>query len=447
MLAQKYVKKGCEAYLAYVLDSKESEKKLETVPIVCEFPDVFPKELPGLLPIREVEFSIELVPRTTPISIALYRMALTELKELKSQLQELTDRGFARPSFSPWGAPVLFVKKKDGTMRMCIDYRQLNKVTIKKKYPLPLIDDLFDQLKGASVFLKIDLRSVVFIDDILIYSRDEAEHAEHLKLVLQILRDKQLYAMFSKCEFWLREVSFLGHVVSASEVRSFLGLAGYYRRFVKGFSMIATPMTNVSSTRIRLVQPESGKEFVIYSDASLNGMGCVLMQEGRVVAYASRQLKPHEKNYPTHDLELAAIVFALKIWRHYLFGEKCHVYSDHKSLKYLMTQRDLNLRQRRWLKLLKDYELVIDYHPGKANVVADALSRKSLFLLRAMNVHLSVSIDDVLVVELKAKPLLMQQIREAQKGDDDLIAKRVLCVSKENSEFLIDSNDCLRFKN
>ncbi|KAK5773358.1 hypothetical protein PVK06_049664 [Gossypium arboreum] len=512
MLAQKYVKKGCEAYLAYVLDSKESEKKLESVPVVSP-----------------------------------YRMAPTELKELKTQLQELTDRGFARPSFSPWGAPVLFVKKKDGTMRMCIDYRQLNKVTIKNKYPLPRIDDLFDQLKGASVFSKIDLRSgyyqlrvrdsdipktafrtryghyeflvmpfgltnapavfmdlmnrifrqyldrlvVVFIDDILVYSRDEIEHTEHLRLVLQILRDKQLYAKFSKCEFWLREVSFLGHVVSASgirvdpskisaildwkpsrnvtEVRSFLGLAGYYRRFVKGFSMIATPMTKLLQKDVKfewskkcqksfdqlktyltktpvLVQPESGKEFVVYSDASLNDLGCVLMQEGKVVAYASRQLKPHEKNYPTHDIELAAIVFALKIWRHYIFGEKCHVYTDHKSLKYLMTQRDLNLRQRRWLELLKDYELVIDYHSGKANVVADALSRKSLFTLRTMNVHLSVSSDNVLVAEVKAKPLLIHQILESQKVDDELVAKRAECVSNVESEFQIDENDCFMFK-
>ena len=184
----------------------------------------------------------------------------------------------------------------------------------------------------------------------------------------------------------------------------------------------------------------------MYSDASLLGLGCVLMQEGRVVAYASRQLKPHEKNYPTHDLELAAIVFALKIWRHYLFGEKCHVFSDHKSLKYLMTQRDLNLRQRRWLELLKDYELVIDYHPGKANVVADALSRKSLFALRAMNVHLSVLPDNVLVAELKAKPSLIHQISEAQKVDDELVAKRAECIPNMESEFQIDDDDCLRFR-
>ncbi|KAG8496899.1 hypothetical protein CXB51_008077 [Gossypium anomalum] len=195
-----------------------------------------------------------------------------------------------------------------------------------------------------------------------------------------------------------------------------------------------------------LVQPESGKEFVIYSDASLLGLGCVLMQEGRVLAYASRQLKPHEKNYPTHDLELAAIVFALKIWQHYLFGERCHVYSDQKSLKYLMTQRDLNLRQRRWLELLKDYELVIDYHQGKANVVADALSHKSLFTLRAMNVHLSVSSDNMLVAELKVKPLLIHQICESQKVDYELVAKRAECTSNVELEFQLDDNDCLRFR-
>ncbi|KAA3470330.1 DNA/RNA polymerases superfamily protein [Gossypium australe] len=224
--------------------------------------------------------------------------------------------------------------------------------------------------------------SFLFIDDILVYSRDENEHADHLRTVLQTLREKQLYAKFSKYEFWLQEVGFLGHIVSAegitmdpnkilaivnwkpvknvSAVRSFMGLVRYYRRFVQGFSMIASPMTwllqkdsfdrlNALLTKAPvLVQPESNKEFLIYSDASLNGLGCVLMQEGKIIAYASRQLKPHEKNYPTHDLELATI--------------------------------DLNIRQCKWFALLKDYELVIDYHPGKANVVVDALSRNPLFL-------------------------------------------------------------------
>ncbi|KAA3487670.1 DNA/RNA polymerases superfamily protein [Gossypium australe] len=344
--------KGYDAYLAYVLDTKVSESKIEYVPVVFEFSNVFPEELPSLPLIREVEF------------------------------------GFARSSYSPWGAPVLFVKKKDVTMRMCIDYRQLNKVTIKKKYHLPLTDDLFDQLKGATVFSKIHLRSgyyqlrvkdsdvpktafkmryehyeylvmpfrltnapeifmdlmnrifkphldrfvVVFINDILIYPQDESEHTEHLRIVLQTLRDKKLFAKFSKCEFWLREVGYLGHIVSAegirfdlskifaivdwkplrnvSEVHSFLGLASYYQRFMKGFSMIVTSMTRLLQKDVKfewsercqqsfeqlkvllteasvLVQPESGKDFVTYNDSSLNDLGCVLMQEGKVIAYAS----------------------------------------------------------------------------------------------------------------------------------------------------------------
>ncbi|XP_050944050.1 uncharacterized protein LOC127150387, partial [Cucumis melo] len=350
----------------------------------------------------------------------------------------------------------------------CIDYRELNKVTVKNRYPLPRIDDLFDQLQGATVFSKIDLRSgyhqlrikdedipktafrsryghyefivmsfgltnapavfmdlmnrvfrefldtfvIVFIDDILIYSKTEAEHEEHLRMVLQTLRDNKLYAKFSKCEFWLKQVSFLGHVVSkagvsvdpakieavtgwtrpstVSEVRSFLGLAGYYRRFVENFSRIATPLTQLTRkgapfvwskacedsfqtlkqklvTAPVLTVPDGSGNFVIYSDASKKGLGCVLMQQGKVVAYASRQLKSHEQNYPTHDLELAAVVFALKIWRHYLYGEKIQIFTDHKSLKYFFTQKELNMRQRRWLELVKDYDCEILYHPGKAN--------------------------------------------------------------------------------
>jgi ribonuclease HI len=220
----------------------------------------------------------------------------------------------------------------------------------------------------------------------------------------------------------MQRVSFLGHVLtaegvevdpekvkavsewkqptSASEIRSFLGLAGYYRRFIEGFSKIARPMTELLRKDTKfvwseacegsfqelkrrltsapvLVLPDNQKSFVVYCDASRQGLGCVLMQEGRVVAYASRQLRTHEQNYPTHDLELAAVVHSLKIWRHYLIGNKCEIYTDHKSLKYIFTQSDLNLRQRRWLELIKDYDLEIHYHPGKANVVADALSRKA----------------------------------------------------------------------
>jgi hypothetical protein len=397
------------------------EVNITVIPIVKDFPEVFPPDVPRLPPVRDVEFSIDITPGTGPISISPHRMSPHELVELKKQLEDLQSKGFIRPSVSPWGAPVLLVKKKDGKSRLCVDYRQLNKVTIKNRYPLPHIDDLMDQLKGATVFSKIDLKSgyhqirvkeedipktafrtryghyeiypnlvmpfgvtnapaifmdymnrifhpfldkfvVVFINDILIYSKSEEEHKEHLSLVLQVLKEKQLYANLGKCEFWLEEVKFLGHVISkegiavdpskveavvawerpktATEIRSFVGLAGYYRRFIEGFAKIVAPLTNLTrknqifawtddcersfqlmkeklTTSPVLVLPQPEEPYEVYCDASYQGLGGVLMQHKQVVAYASRQLKTHEKNYPTHNLELAAIVFALKIWRHY----------------------------------------------------------------------------------------------------------------------------------
>jgi hypothetical protein len=272
------------------------------------------------------------------------------------------------------------------------------------------------------VFMEyLDKFVVVFIDDILIYSKNEEEHQEHLRLVLQKLREHQLYAKFSKCDFWLKEVSFLGHVITdggisvdpakvsdvlkweppqtVKEIRSFLGPVGYYHRFTEGFSKIAKPLTSLlekdkefkwitacqaSFEELKkrltsapvLVMPDLQKSFDIYCDASRQGLGCVLMQEGHVIAYPSRQLRKHELNYPTHDLELAVVVHALKIWRHYVMGTTCQIDKNHKSLKYIFTQKDLHLRQRRWLELIKDYDSEIHYHLGKANLVADVLSWK-----------------------------------------------------------------------
>jgi ribonuclease HI len=274
-----------------------------------------------------------------------------------------------------------------------------------------------------SVFMpELDKFVVVFIDDILIYSKTLEDHAKHLHVVLQRLRDHHLYAKFSKCEFWLDTVKFLGHTISKDgisvdpskvqevmdwkpptsvhQIHSFLGLAGYYRRFIPDFSRIAKPMTELLKKGVKfswnekceeafhtlrallttapvLAQPDPSQSFDVYCDASGTGLGCVLMQNNRVIAYASRALRTHEQNYPTHDLELAAVIHALKLWRHHLMGTKCNIYTDHKSLKYIFTQADLNMRQRRWLELIKDYDLEVHYHPGKANVVADALSRKS----------------------------------------------------------------------
>src|SRR3989337_1601971 len=481
-----------------------------------------------------------------------------ELEELKKQIRELQAQGFIRPSSSPWGAPVLFVEKKDVTLRMCVDYRSLNEVTIKNKYPLPMINDLFDQLEGATVFSKIDLRSgyyqlkireqdipktaftiryglyeytvmsfgmtnapayfmsmmnkvfmefldkfvVVFIDDILVYSKNEEEHKEHLRLVLEKLREHQLYAKFSKCEFWLKEVGFLGHVISGEgiavdptkvqsvtewsaptsvgEVRSFLGLTGYYQRFIENFSKIAKPMTEMlkKDTKFKwtedceasfqelkkrlvtapvLILSDIRKDFQVYCDASRLGLGGVLMQDGRVVSYASRQLRPHELNYATHDLELAAVVHALKTWRHFLIGNRCDVYTDHKSLKYIFTQKELNLRQRRWLELIKDYDMRLHYHPGKANVVADALSHKSYvntLVSGGMPKELAEDLRELrleivpkgFVAAMEVQSTLLGKIREAQKDDKEIGEIKEKMSKGKAKVFREDEHDTLWFE-
>ena len=529
MTGSKMLRKGCQGYLALVVDRRQEGTRLEDIPRVKEFPDVFPDDILGLPPDREVEFTIDLIPGTEPISIPPYRMSPAELRELKAQLEELLSKGFIRPSISPWGAPVLFVKKKDGSLRLCIDYKQLNRVTIRNQYPLTRIDELFDQLQGSRVYSKIDLRSgyhqlrvqesdvpktafrtryghyeflvmpfgltnalaafmdlmnwvfqpyldrfvIVFIDDILLYSGSLEEHSEHLRIVLQTLRERQLYAKLSKCQFWLDKVAFLGHVISVegvsvdpkkieavvnwkppknvSEVRSFLGLAGYYRKFVEGFSKIAASLTKLTRKDVKydwvdacqqsfeelkgrltstpvLALPNGRNGFVVYSDASRQGLGCVLMQNDRVIAYASRQLKKHEENYPTQDLELPVVVFALKIWRHYLYRFPCRIFTDHKSLQYIFTQKELNLRQRRWLELIKDYDCTLEYHPGKSNVIADALSRRPesslshmrsgylplLVDLRALGVILEVEDSGALLATFHVRPLLVDQILVGQ---------------------------------
>eukprot|EP00253_Pinus_taeda_P033189 PITA_33189 len=458
-------------------NQKNKTAMLGNIPVVQDFADVFPEEVPGLPPKRDVDFTIELIPGAAPVSRAPYRMSVPELTELKMQLQELLDKNYIRPSVSPWGAPVLFVKKKDGTFRMCIDYRQLNKLTIKNKYPLPRIDELFDQVKGATVFSKIDLRSgyhqirikeediaktafrtryghyefvvlpfgltnapatfmclmnrvfhrfldkfvLIFIDDILIYSRSRKEHEEHLRLVLQTLREYQLYAKFSKCDFFKEEIQYLGHVITkegiavdpekirtimewpipkdVADIRSFMGLAGYYRRFFEGFSRVAYPITSLQkkgkvfkwtsecqksfeqlkhllTTAPILSIADPNKDYVVCTDASKEGMGGVLMQEGRVIAYESRKLKEHEQKYSAYDLELAAVIHALKMWRHYLLGRKFLLLTDHHSLTNYFSQPTLNTRQARWADFLSGFNFEIKHLKGKENRVADALSRK-----------------------------------------------------------------------
>ena len=196
-----------------------------------------------------------------------------------------------------------------------------------------------------------------------------------------------------------------------------------------------------------LTQPTSGREYAMYSDASKIGLGCVLMQDGKMVSYAFRQLKPHEQNYPTHDLELATVVFALKIWRHYLYGEKCRIFTDHKSLKYLLTQKELNFRQRRWLELFKDYDCIIDYHPDKANVVADALRRKTVAALSLQHSDWRLAEDGALLAQLKAQPVLKQMIIDAQKKDEELKKKVQLVRVNDKTDFSVREDGSLYFQN
>nr|GEZ62147.1 retrotransposon protein, putative, Ty3-gypsy subclass [Tanacetum cinerariifolium] len=348
-------------YLAQVTSKKDEdkseEKRLEDVPIKREFLKVFPKDFPRLPPARQVKFQIDLVPGAAPVARAPYRLTPAEMQELSTQLQELSDKGFIRPSSSPWGTPVLFVKKKVGSFRMCIDYRKLKKLTVKNQYPLSRIDELFDQLQRSKVYSKIDLRSgyhqlrvreedisktafrthyghyefqvmsfgltnaqavfmdlmnrvckpyldrfvIVFIDDILIYSKNGKEHEGHLKLILKLLKEEELYAKFSKCKFWLSKKSMKFDWGEKAEA---------------AFQLLKQKLCSAPIFALH----EGSKNFVVYCDASHKGLGAVLMQKEKVIAYASRQLKVHEKNYTTHNLKLGAVVFALKMWRHYLYG-------------------------------------------------------------------------------------------------------------------------------
>ncbi|GJY29473.1 putative reverse transcriptase domain-containing protein [Tanacetum coccineum] len=308
-----------------LMNAKVDEPKLSDISVVRDFVDVFREDLSGLQPQRQVEFRIDLIPRVTPVAKSPYRLAPSKMQELSGQLQELQDKGFIRPIHSPWGAPMLFVKKKDGSFQMCIDYRELNKLTVKKRYPLPRIDDLFDQLQGSHYFSKIDLRSgyhqlrvheddipktafrtryghfefivmpfgltnalavfmdlmnrvckpyldkfvIVFIDDILIYSKSKEEHEIHLRMVLELLKKEKLYAKLSKCEFWLQEVHFLSHMKNQN-----------YLWGVKQEEAFKTLKNNLCDAPI-LSLPDGVEDFVVYYDALNQGLGCVLMQRNK----------------------------------------------------------------------------------------------------------------------------------------------------------------------
>jgi len=450
--------------------------------VLQDFEDVFPDEVsPGQPPKRGIEHQIDLVPGASLPNRAAYRTNPEEIKEIQQQVEDLIKKGYVQESLSPCAVLVLLVPKIDGSWRMCVDCRAINNITMRYRHPIPRLDDMFDELSGAIIFTKIDLRSgyhqirmkegdewktafktkfglyewlvmpfgltnapstfmrlmnhvlrafigrfvVVYFDDILIYSKSLDNHVKHIQCVLAVLCEQQLYANLEKCTFCTDKVVFLGFVVSGqgvevdeekikavqewtppqnvSQVRSFLGLAGFYRRFVRDFSTIAAPMNELTKKEVPfkweeahqrafdelkkklttapvLALPDFGKTFEIECDASRIGIGGVLMQERRPIAYFSDKLSGPTLNYSVYDKELYALVRSLETWQHYLFPKEFVIHSDHESLKHLKGQLKLNQRHAKWCEFIESFPYVVKYKKGKENVVADALSRRHALL-------------------------------------------------------------------
>nr|GEX90660.1 hypothetical protein [Tanacetum cinerariifolium] len=398
---RKYIERGSQLFIAQVTEKEPAKKQLQDVPMICNFP-----EIPG----------------GAPVARAPYHLAPSELKELSDQLKELSE------------IDDLFDQLQGSSVYSKIDlwpgYHKLR--IIEEDIPVTAFQTRYDHFEfqvmpfrltnAPAVFMDLVNRVckpylykfvIVFIDDILIYSKNKEDHEKHLKTILELLKNEKLYEKFLKCDFWLESVHFLGHVIDSDgvhvdpakveairnwsapttpmKVRQFLGLAGYYRRFIEGFSLISKPLS-------KLTQKNKKK---------------------KVIAYASRQLKKHEENYMTHDLELGAVVFALRLWRHYLYGTKCTVYTDHKSLQYILDQKEFNTRQRRWIELLSDYDCEICYHPDKGNVVADALSRKDRELLRVRSLVMTVHNNlPEKILEAQTKEMKEENVKAENLGRD-----------------------------
>ena len=484
-------------YYGMQLEERPLEGSLATrlTPVLEAYSQVFeePKELP---PSRGKEHAIVLRTDAQPVSVRPFLYPQAQKEDIEKQVANILAAVIIRESSSPFSSPVLLVKKKDGSWRFCIDYRALNKVTIADCYPIPMIDQLLDELQGAVIFSKLDLKSgyhqilvkacnvpkkafrthdghyeflvppfrmsnapatfqslmidifrgylhkfvLVFFDDILVYSKTPQEHVEHVRIVLDILQQHKLYANKKKCQFGTESIEYLGHVVTAKrvaadegkiqamkeskeprnvkELRGFLGLTSYYQKFVQGYGDIARPMTsllkknqfewgekaglafqqlkNAITTVPVLALPNFGELFVIESDASGVGLGAVLMQNQRPLAYFSQALTERQRMKSVYERELIAIVFAIQKWRHYLIGRKFLVRTDQKSLKFLLKQRAINVEYQKWLTKLLGFDFKIQYNPGLENKAADALSRKDFVSeLYALSVPVALQLEEI----------------------------------------------------
>lgn len=484
--------------------------------LLSSYADIFstPTSLP---PERLQDHKISLLPEAGPVNVRPYRYPHFQKDEIEKIVGELQQAGFIRPSSSPFSSPILMVRKKDGSWRMCVDYRALNKITIKDRYPIPVVDELLDELHGAQVFTKLDLRSgyhqirvheadvsktafrthdghyeflvmpfglsnapatfqslmnhifrlylrkfvLVFFDDILIYSRNIDEHLKHLELVFALLRKHKLFVKESKCTFAQKSVGYLGHLISSDgvsvepekiqcilswktpstvkELRGFLGLAGYYRKFVKDFGKISAPLTQLLkkdafkwtaeatiafkllqqalTTTPVLILPDFSKEFYLECDASGGGIGAVLMQCARPIAFYSKPLSGKNLNLSVYDKEMLAIVCAVNKWRPYLLGRHFKIYTDHRSLKYFLEQRLSSIEQQKWVSKLLGYDYEIIYRSGSSNKAADALSRLVNPQLLAISAPIFSGVDDI-IAECHTDPTLRALIDQLQLQPD-----------------------------
>jgi hypothetical protein len=547
---RKGVKKGEQFYLLFVRQKKGSTtielnnvngtdistpEQDTTANILHDYSDVFPDDLPKQLPPKRfIEHKINLQPGSTPTFKHHHRLSPQDLDELKVHLKDLLDHGFIREAHSPYGAPILFAKKAgDVKRRLCIDYRDLNRITIKDRYPLPRVDELLDRLQGAKYFTKLDLRSgyhqvrvaeediqktafntrygqyeylvvpfgltsapstfmalmnyilnpyldkyaIAYLDDVLIYSKTIVEHELHVRTILDEFRKHQLYAKESKCEFFKTEVKFLGFIVGAegvkvdpakieavkswpvpksiTDVRSFLGFVGFYRKFINGHSRIVTPISDLTKTLTQgskfiwtpaaqiafdkmivalctapvLILPDPTKPYVVTTDASGYAIGACLSQDHgnglQPICYMSKKMLDAETRYPIHHKEMLAIICALKEWRHYLHGAQfqIRVLTDHKSLVHFDTQPKLSERQARWNEFMAEFgnDIVIEYQEGKKNIVADALSRRSDHQIDCSDNN-DVQLELTSIISINTT--ITQQIQNGYQSDD--LCKQIL---------------------